>query len=207
MRTPGFCSIRWLRPLVWSPCRCEMTTASSRVKSMPRLQTLAAKMRPSLPVSNRIRRPPYSTKAAKPQSLVSAEGGPKASYRMVTFFGSCAPAGVHIRAARSHSRPVATLRRYFMPGPPHGWHVNARGSATGPRRVGRGPWPALLRAAAPRCHPYVSPCDRGCARRAAVTRETASSWLRPAGWRAAPAATPRCCRRRGRTARRSAPRA
>src|SRR5262249_17739740 len=36
------------------------------------------------PVSNRMRLPPYSTRAARPQSMVSEPGLPNESYRMVT---------------------------------------------------------------------------------------------------------------------------
>src|SRR5436305_13289922 len=61
-------------------------------KSTPAAFTLCSKLLALLPVSNRMRLPPYSTRAAKPQSIVREEDLPNESYRMVTRFGVSAAA-------------------------------------------------------------------------------------------------------------------
>src|SRR5437879_12398486 len=100
-------------PLVWSAWRCEMTTKSIFCRSTPSAFTLCSKILALLPVSNRMRLPPYSTRAAKPQSRVRAGALPNESYRMVTRLG------VSAELIPANSRTTVTarseMRRYMFP--------------------------------------------------------------------------------------------
>src|ERR1051326_4167414 len=70
-------------PPMWSLCRCDITTKSSFDKSAFLAFAFFARISGLSPVSNRMRLPPYSTRAAKPQSRSIVEDLPKASYRIV----------------------------------------------------------------------------------------------------------------------------
>src|SRR6185369_6179281 len=60
-----------------------MTQQSSFARSTPSASQLAANVCALFPVSKRMRWPAASTSAAKPQSFVSADLRPKASFRIV----------------------------------------------------------------------------------------------------------------------------
>src|SRR3954463_16296630 len=61
------------------PCRCDMTTKSSLARSTPFALAFRARISGLLPVSNRMRLPPYSISAAYPQSFCMAAALPKGS--------------------------------------------------------------------------------------------------------------------------------
>src|SRR5258708_32583017 len=87
-----------------------MTTKSMFRRSTPSAFTLCSKIRALFPVSKRMRLPPYSTRAAKPQSMVIGEGLANASYRMVERFGVLAAAVPASSRATSVSARCKTCR-------------------------------------------------------------------------------------------------
>src|SRR6266849_2382209 len=83
-----------------------MTTKSMFRRSTPSAFTSCSKILELFPVSNRMRLPPYSTRAANPKSIVREGDLPNASYRMVTRFGVSAaaiPASKRTITARARS--------------------------------------------------------------------------------------------------------
>src|SRR6202022_3033092 len=89
-----------------------MTTKSMFRKSTPSALTLCSRILALFPVSNRMRLPPYSTRAAKPKSMVSEGDLPKASYRMVTRFGVSA-AAIPASTRKITARALSEMWRFI----------------------------------------------------------------------------------------------